>query len=117
MANLCLYEADIQMKYKKIFKTLIKSSRKNDNAYQIVKLYLYNNCNIIGNILIDQLTRAKEESIIFVIGKILKCLVEDNDYLAKILNFDLFKKIYTLTKSDKFVYSTEAFKLLCVLNL
>lgn len=99
---------------KKIFKTLIKTSKNNPNIKEKVNQYFFKNGNPIANLTLDILNRAIDESIVYNVVKIIKFLIEDSASLTKILNFDLFKRIYNLTKSEKFVYSTEAFKTLCV---
>ncbi len=114
LANLDLYESIEQNKLKKIFKTLIKTLKSHNSIEEEVANFFLNNANAIANLILDILDRTPDESIIYVVGKIIKFLIEDKNSLSRILNFDFFKRIYNLTKSEKFVYSTEAFKILCV---
>jgi len=114
IANLDLYNATEQNLLKKIFKTLIKTSKDYNSVKEKVKMFFIKNANLITNLVLDILARANDESMIFRISKIIKYMIENSDTLPKILNFEFFKRIYNLTKSEKFVYSTEAFKILCV---
>lgn len=100
---------------KKIFKTLIESAKLQNEDSFLIKKYFSEYSNIIANLLIDLLQDdCVDENIIFKIGKMIRYLIEFHESLIKILNFEFFSKVYNLTKSDKFVYSSEAFKILCV---
>jgi len=114
LANLDLYGPQGQKSIKKIFKTLIKTSKNHPSIKEKVNQYFYKNANAIANFILDILNRSVDELIIYNIVKIIKFLIEDTASFTKILNFDLFQRLYNLTKSEKFVYSTEAYKTLCV---
>lgn len=109
-----LYQQHEQNILKKIFKTLIKTLKNHSNLKGKVEEFFLKNANAIAHLTLDILIRALDESIIYNVAQIIKFLIEDSSSLTKILNFDFFKRIYNLTKSEKFVYSTEAFKTLCV---
>lgn len=109
-----LYEITEQNVLNKIFKTLIKTSKNHFGIKEKVQEYFLKNANAIANLTLNILNRTVDEAIIYNIVKIIRFLIEDAASLTKILNFEFFKRIYNLTKSEKFVYSTEAFKTLCV---
>ena len=116
LAYLNKFENEQQIKnIKKIFKTLIGSAKLQNEDNFVIKKYFSEYSNIIANLLIDLLQDdCVDENIIFKIGKIIRYLIEFPESLIKMLNFEFFSKVYNLTKSDKFVYSSEAFKILCV---
>ena len=116
LAYLNKFENEQQIKnIKKIFKTLIGSGKLQNEDNFVIKKYFSEYSNIIANLLIDLLQDdCVDENIIFKIGKMIRYLIEFPESLIKMLNFEFFSKVYNLTKSDKFVYSSEAFKILCV---
>lgn len=106
-----LYQIESQHKIKKIFKNFLKS-KKNFTQEFILKF-----SNPIAYLSLELINRTIDESIIFMVAKIIKYILEDPDGLKKILNFEFFLKIFNLTKNRKFVISSEAFKILCVIFL
>ena len=109
--NLNFYQISDQHKIKKIFKNFLKS-KKNFTKEFIIKF-----SNSIANLCLELINRTMDETIIFMISKIIKYIIEDSDGLKCILNYEFFLKIFNLTKNKKFVFSTEGFKILCVIIL
>jgi hypothetical protein len=66
---------------------------------------------------LELINRTTDESIIFIISKIIKYIIKDPNGFKCILNFEFFLKIFNLTKNKKFVFSTEGYKILCVIIL
>lgn len=56
----------------------------------------------------------KFESVVYIVCKILKLLLKNKSFLEKILTFDLFNKLYEYSNTEKFVVSSEIFKVLFV---
>ena len=113
--NLNLYQIADQYKIKKIFKNVLKS--KKNFIQNFIGEYIMKYSNSIARLSLELINRTLDESIIFMIEKIIRYIIEDTDGLKCILNFEFFLKIFTLTKNKKFVFSSEAFKILCVFNL
>ena len=109
--NLNLYKIADQHKIKKIFKNFLKSKK------DFTKDFIIKFSSSIALLCLELINRTMDESIIFMIAKIIKYLLEDQEGLKYILNFEFFLKIFNLTKNKKFVISTEAFKILCVINI
>ncbi len=106
--NLNFYQISEQHKIKKIFKNFLKSE-KNFTKDFIIKF-----SNPIAHMCLELINRTTDESIIFIISKIIKYIIKDPNGLKCILNFEFFLKIFNLIKNKKFVFSTEGYKILCV---
>jgi hypothetical protein len=79
-----------------------------------LKNYIFLNINKLVDSILENIkpSSLKLESVVYIVCKILRLLFKNKPFLEKILSFDLFKKLYINSNSEKFVVSSEIFKTL-----
>ena len=103
-------------KIQKIGKYLVNSISNNKikNASLITKYLIQNLENLVEALLenINPVKKVKSDTVIFVIGKLLRTIFKQDILFKQILNFQFFCELYFYTKSEKFVLSKETFKII-----
>lgn len=107
--NLNLYQNSDQQKIKKIFKNFLNLNKSFTDEF-VMKF-----SNVIAHLSLELINRTTDDSIIFLISKIIIYIIKNQSGLKCILNYEFFLKIFNLTKNKKFVFSTEGYKILCVI--
>lgn len=112
MANLNEYRPGELKNLYKIIKAFVSIASR--QFLSDVYLFFYDNLEQIIESILLNLANCKSEVVVYMTGKILRKLFKNKVLYRKILNFRFFSEIYFYTKSEKFVISTEAFKILTV---
>ena len=60
----------------------------------------------------SNLYKLRDNFIIVTIGKMIRKLIKDKDYISLILNIDYLKELYSFTKSQNFLILKEVWNIL-----
>ena len=92
-----------------IFKNMIKSENEE------IKLYLKLHFEMIVNSLLNNLNSIHDNYSIIIVGKEIRKLMKNKNFLEKILNFGILQKLFVLSESDNFILSKECLKVISFL--
>ena len=91
-----------------IFRVLQKSLHDNETIHN----YILKNVKKILKLLMSNLYKLRDNFIIVTIGKMIRKLIKDKDYISLILNIDYVKELYSFTKSQNFLILKEVWNIL-----
>lgn len=92
-----------------IFKNMIKSENEE------IKLYLKLHFEMIVNSLLNNLNSIHDNYSIIIVGKEIRKLMKNKNFLENILNFGILQKLFVLSESDNFILSKECLKVISFL--
>lgn len=92
-----------------IFKNLIKSENEE------IILYLKMHLEMIVNSLLNNLNSIHDSYSIIVVGKEIRKLMKNKNFLENILNLEILQKLFLLSESDNFILSKECLKVISFL--
>ena len=91
-----------------IFRVLQKSLHDNETIHN----YILKNVKKILKLLMSNLYKLRDNFIIVTIGKMIRKLIKDKDYISIILNIEYLKELYSFTKSQNFLILKEVWNIL-----
>ena len=80
-----------------------------------IKLYLKLHFEMIVNSLLNNLNSIHDNYSIIIVGKEIRKLMKNKNFLEKILNFGILQKLFVLSESDNFILSKECLKVISFL--
>ena len=86
-----------------IFRVLQKILHDNETIHN----YILKNVKKILKLLMSNLYKLRDNFIIVTIGKMIRKLIKDKDYISIILNIEYLKELYSFTKSQNFLILKE----------
>ena len=91
-----------------IFRVLQKILHDNKTIHN----YILQNVKKIVKKLMSNLYQLRDNFIIVTIGKMIRKLIKDKDYISIILNIEYLKELYSFTKSQNFLILKEVWNIL-----
>ena len=91
-----------------IFRVLQKILHDNETIHN----YILKNVKKILKLLMSNLYKLRDNFIIVTIGKMIRKLIKDKDYISIILNIEYLKELYSFTKSQNFLILKEVWNIL-----
>ena len=91
-----------------IFRVLQKILHDNETIHN----YILKNVKKILKLLMSNLYQLRDNFIIVTIGKMIRKLIKDKDYISIILNIEYLKELYSFTKSQNFLILKEVWNIL-----